>query len=63
LLTPGANRRNCGLLSVLEKNSQARTFYEHRGWRLATSEGMHDHDGVVEVRYQYAPGKTTSSSE
>jgi GNAT superfamily N-acetyltransferase len=39
-------------LWVLEKNNQARTFYERRGWRLAASEGTHAHDGVVEVRYQ-----------
>jgi GNAT superfamily N-acetyltransferase len=44
-------------LSVLEKNNQARTFYEHRGWRLATSEGTHAHDGVVEVRYKCALGR------
>jgi GNAT superfamily N-acetyltransferase len=41
-------------LSVLEKNDRARTFYEHRGWRPADDEGTHAHDGVVEVRYQYA---------
>jgi GNAT superfamily N-acetyltransferase len=49
-------------LWVLDKNNQARTFYEHRGWRLATSEGTHAHDGVVEVRYHYALGQVTSPS-
>jgi GNAT superfamily N-acetyltransferase len=44
-------------LSVLEKNIQARTFYEHRGWHLANGEGTHPHDGVVEVRYRYALGR------
>lgn len=41
-------------LWVLEKNNQARTFYERRGWCLIASEGMRAHDGVHEARYRYA---------
>jgi GNAT superfamily N-acetyltransferase len=50
-------------LWVLEKNDQARRFYEHRGWRLAADEGMYVHDGMVEVRYQRAPGQPARSPE
>jgi hypothetical protein len=41
---------------VLEKNTRARAFYEHRGWRLSASAGPHEHDGIVEVKYRYALG-------
>jgi GNAT superfamily N-acetyltransferase len=41
-------------LSVLEKNTRARSFYEHRGWLLAAGEGTYAHDGVTEVTYRYA---------
>jgi len=41
-------------LRVLDANKRARAFYERRGWRLA--EGTHGHDGVFEVRYEYALG-------
>jgi GNAT superfamily N-acetyltransferase len=41
-------------LWVLEGNEQARTFYERRGWRLATSDDTDAHDGVTEVSYQYS---------
>jgi len=40
------------------RNSRARTLYERRGWRLGTSEATYEHDGVVEVTYQYALGVT-----
>jgi GNAT superfamily N-acetyltransferase len=39
-------------LWVLEKNKQARSFYEHRGWQLTA--GADEHGGVVEVQYERA---------
>jgi GNAT superfamily N-acetyltransferase len=50
-------------LWVLEKNDQARRFYEHRGWRLAADQGTDAHDGVVEVKYQCVLGQPGRSPQ